>query len=200
MKRSRAPKPILIAIVSMLAFSMIAFTAAPVAAKEPWRGRAAEDLAAKLTKCIRAGGHVTVAGTCKGWGKGIYAKKLEPLRRSEAISNKVSAPWAKRSAKWYGTNRCWIGHRRYGSTVDKRFAAVGLRHIDNGENMGCGMYGSGKQTVIRIIRMWQAEKSYGGPHWRQIRDKDFKSFGVAVARYGNRKAQIVMNFYGKSIP
>ena len=146
MKRSNTSTPILITIASVLAFAMIALTAAPMAAKEPWRGRAAEDLAAKLTKCIRAGGHVTQAGTCKGWGKGIYAKKLAPIYRSERISNKVSAPWAKRSAKWYGTNRCWIGHSRFGSTVDKRFAVASLNHIANGENMGCGMYGTGKQT------------------------------------------------------
>lgn len=189
-----------LAIASLLTLALLALTAVPAAAGGAWRAKGAEDVAIRLTNCIRSGGHVTRAGTCKGWGKGNYSRVQPVLKRSARISNRVSAPWAKKSVQFYGTRRCWIGHAKNGSTVDKRFAAASLKHIANGENMGCGMYGTGKQTVIRIIRMWQAEKSYGGPHWRQIRDKDFKSFGVAVARYGNRKAQIVMNFYGKSIP
>ena len=199
MKRRSAPAPLLIAIASLLSLTLVAMTAVPVAAAEPWRARAAEDLAAKLTKCIRAGGHVTKAGKCRGWGKGIYANKLPDIKRSQKVSNKVAAPWAKTSAKFYGTSRCWIGHSRNGSTVDKRFASIGLRHSINGENMGCGLYGTGKETVIRVVRMWQAEKSYNGWHWRQIRDRDFKSFGVGVARYGPRKTQIVVNFYGKLV-
>ncbi|MEX1296565.1 MAG: CAP domain-containing protein [Candidatus Limnocylindrales bacterium] len=200
MKRSSAPAPILIAIASMITLTLVAFTAAPAGAIEPWRAKAAEDVAVRLTKCIRSGGHVTRAGKCRGWGKGIYAKRLPDIKRSRKISNKVSVPWAKRSVKWQGTRSCWIGHSKNGSTVDKRFAAASLKHIANGENMGCGLYGSGKTTVIRIVRMWQAEKSYNGPHWRQIRDRDFKSFGVGVARYGKRKSQIVVNFYGKLVP
>jgi hypothetical protein len=199
MKRTAAPAPILVAIAGMLAFTMLAFTAAPAAALHPWRPKAAEELAVKLTRCIRAGGHVTRAGKCRGWGKGIYAKKLPDIKRSKKISNKVSAPWAKTSATFYGTRRCWIGHSKNGSTVDKRFAAASLKHIANGENMGCGMYGKARTTVIRVVRMWQAEKSYNGWHWRQIRDRDFKSFGVGVAKYGKRKTQIVVNFYGKRI-
>lgn len=200
MTRANAPAPILVAIASVLALTMVAVAAAPAGAIQPWRAKAAEDVATRLTKCLRSGGHVTKAGKCRGWGKGIHAKKLPDIKRSRKISRKVSLPWAKKSIKWYGTGRCWIGHSKNGSTVDKRFAAVSLKHIANGENMGCGLYGNGKKTVIRIVRMWQAEKSYGGPHWRQIRDKDFKSFGVGVARYGKRKTQIVINFYGKPVP
>lgn len=200
MTRQNAPKPMLAAIASLLTLSLIALTAVPVAAGAPWRARGAEDVAARLTKCIRAGGHVTKVGKCRGWGKGIYAKKLPDLKRSRKISNKVSAPWAMKSVTWYGTRRCWIGHSRFGSTVDSRFAAVSLKNIANGENMGCGFYGNAKKTVIRVIRMWQAEKSYNGWHWRQIRDRDFKSFGVGVARYGGRKTQIVLNLYGKLVP
>jgi hypothetical protein len=199
MKRTNAPAPLLVAIAGVLSLTLMAMTAVPVAAANPWRARAAEDVAARLTKCIRAGGHVTKAGKCRGWGKGIYAKKMPDIKRSDRISNKVAAPWAKKSSTFYGTSRCWIGHSKDGSTVDKRFAAVSLNHIANGENMGCGFYGTGKETVIRVVRMWQAEKSYNGWHWRQIRDRDFKSFGVGVARYGPRKTQIVINFYGKLV-
>jgi len=199
MKRTSASPPILIAIAGMLALTMVALSVAPVAAASPWRPKAAEELAAKLTRCLRAGGHVTKVGKCKGWGKGIYAKKRPDIYFSQKITNKVSAPWAKKSATFYGTRRCWIGHSKNGSTVDKRFAAASLKHIANGENMGCGMYGKARDTVIRVVRMWQAEKSYNGWHWRQIRDRDFKSFGVGVAKYGKRKTQIVVNFYGKRV-
>lgn len=198
--RKKAPAPIITAIASVLTLAMLAFTALPAAAAEPWRAKAAEDNLVRLTKCIRSGGHVTKAGKCRGWGQGIYAKRLPDIKRSARISSKVSLPWAKKSAKWYGTGRCWIGHSKNGSTVDRRFAAASLKHIANGENMGCGLYGTGKQTVLTIVRMWQAEKSYNGPHWRQIRDKRFQSFGVGVARYGGRKTQVVVNFYGKLVP
>jgi hypothetical protein len=198
--RKKAPAPILTAIASVLTLALLALTAVPAAAAEPWRAKAAEDDLVRLTKCIRSGGHVTKAGKCRGWGKGIYAKRLPDIKRSTKISNKVSLPWAKKSVTWYGTRRCWIGHSRNGSTVDRRFAAASLRHIANGENMGCGVYGTGRQTVLAVVRMWQAEKSYNGWHWRQIRDTRFKSFGVGVARYGNRKTQIVVNFYGKLVP
>lgn len=201
MRSTNAPAPILIAIASALTFALAAFTAIPVAAGEPWRATAAEDDLVRLTKCIRSGGHVTKAGKCKGWGTGRYAKRMPDIKRSKRISNKVSLPWAKSSVKFYGTQRCWIGHSKNGSTVDKRFGAASFnKSIPNGENMGCGLYGTGKQTVLAVVRMWQAEKSYNGWHWRQIRDKDFQSFGVGVARYGNRKTQIVVNFYGKLVP
>ncbi len=200
MTRTNRQAPILTAIAGVLTLALLTFSAVPVSAAEPWRARTAEDVAARLTKCIRSGGHVTKAGKCRGWGKGIYAKRLPDIKRSQNISNQVSATWAKKSFLWYGTSKCWIGHAKNGSTVDKRFAAASLKHIANGENMGCGFYGTGKQTVIRIVRMWQAEKSYNGSHWRQIRDKDFRSFGVGVARYGKRKTQVVVNFYGKLVP
>ncbi len=188
-----------LAIASVLAFVLVALTAVPAAAAIPWRAKEAEDTAIRLTNCIRSGGLVTANGKCKGWGKGNHSKAMRTLKHSTRISNRVSWPWVRKSVQWYGTRSCWIGHARNGSTVDRRFAAVSLKHIANGENMGCGMYGSAKKTVVRIIRMWQAEKSYNGPHWRQIKDPDFRSVGVGVARYGGRKTQLVMNFYGKKL-
>jgi uncharacterized protein YkwD len=53
--------------------------------------------------------------------------------------------------------------------------------------------------VIFIVRWWQREKSYAGSHWRQIKDRDFKSMGVAVAKRGSGKSQLVVNFYGKVV-
>lgn len=188
-----------LAIASLLTLTLLALTAVPAAAGGAWRAKNAEDVAIRLTNCIRSGGHVTKAGKCKGWGKGNYSKAQPLLKRSARISNEVSAPWAKKSVQFYGTRRCWIGHSKNGSTVDKRFAAASLKHIANGENMGCGMYGTGKQSVIRIVRMWQAEKAWRGPHWKQIKNGKFASVGVGVARYGSRKTQIVMNFYGRKV-
>jgi uncharacterized protein YkwD len=54
-------------------------------------------------------------------------------------------------------------------------------------------------TALRVVRMWQSERAYGGVHWRQIKDPGFKSVGVGVAKYGSRKAQVVVNFYGKVV-
>jgi hypothetical protein len=130
---------------------------------------------------------------------GKYSKVAPALKRSDRISNQVSWPWAKKSVQFYGTGTCWIGHAKSGSTVDKRFASAALKHIANGENMGCGMYGGAQKSTLAVVRMWQAEKAWGGPHWKQIKDRDFKSAGAGVARYGKRKTQIVMNFYGKVV-
>jgi hypothetical protein len=188
-----------LAIASLLMLALLAVTAIPAAAGTPWRAKGAEDLAFKLTNCMRTGGHVTKAGTCRGWGSGRYSAVRPKFKRSDKISNKVSWPWAKKSVQFYGAGSCWIGHSKNGSTVDKRFAAVGLKLSINGENMGCGLYGTARQTVITVIRMWQSEKSYGGSHWRQIKDKDFKSVGIGIARYGSRKTQLVMNYYGNVV-
>jgi Cysteine-rich secretory protein family len=196
--RTNAPTHAL--IVGILSLTLVAFSAVPAAAAGGlWRAREAEDVAVRLTNCIRSGGLVTRAGTCRGWGKGNHSRVVPKLKRSDRISNRVSWPWAQKSVRFQGTRSCWIGHDRNGSTVDRRFASVSLRHIANGENMGCGMYGSGKETVVRIVRLWQTEKSWNGPHWRQIKDPEFKSIGVGVARYGKIKTQIVINFYGKSV-
>ncbi len=196
---TRTAAPTHLAIASLLALALVALTAIPAAAATPWRAKTAEDVAIRLTNCIRSGGLVTSAGKCKGWGKGNHSKAMPALKRSARISDRVSWPWVKKSILWHGTRSCWIGHSRNGSTVDRRFASVSLKHIANGENMGCGLYGTGTQTVVRIIRMWQAEKAWNGPHWRQIKDPEFKSVGVGVARLGSRKTQLVINFYGQRL-
>ena len=193
------PARVQIVIASLLTVSLLAITAVPSTAAEPKRRAGAEELTFRLVNCIRSGGWVTSAGVCKHRNSGKHSKYVKPLKRSQKISNKVAWPWARRSVQWYGTRRCWIGHAKNGSTVDKRFASTSLKHIANGENMGCGMYGTAPQTAVRIVRMWQAEKAWRGSHWRQIKDPDFKSMGVGVAKYGSRKAQLVVNFYGKSI-
>jgi hypothetical protein len=188
------------AIVSAVLMVLVLLTAsAPVAGAHVRRAKGAEDLAFRLTNCIRTGGHVTRYGKCKGWGSGRYSHYVPPLKRSTKISNRVSWPWARTSVTFYGTRSCWIGHSRRGSTVDTRFASADLRKASNGENMGCGLYGTAAKTTILIVRMWQAERTWRGPHWRQVKDGDFQSIGVGVAKYGWRKSQVLVDFYGKVI-
>lgn len=197
MKRHSAHAQFVIA--SLLTLVLVATTAIPAAAAPtPRRASTAEDLAVRLVNCIRTGGRVTARGTCKGWGSGRYSVKRPPLKRSARISNQVTWPWARRTVKLRGTRSCWVGHSLSGSTVDRRFRWAGLRHTVNGENIGCASYRA-KKTVILIVRWWQREKSYGGWHWRQIKDPRFKSMGVGVAKLGTRKAQVAVNFYGKRV-
>lgn len=66
-----------------------------------------------------------------------------------------------------------------------------------------GLYGSSDgravsaKTTLAIVRMWQTEKTWVGPHWKQTKDGALKSVGVA--RYGKRKGRIVADFHGKSV-
>jgi len=188
-----------VVIASLLTMLLLAVSAVPAAGAELKRKGGAEDLTFRLVNCIRTGGYVTKAGTCKARGSGKYSRYVKPLKRSDKISNKVAWPWAKRSVQFYGTRTCWIGHSRNGSTVDKRFASVGLKNGENGENMGCGMYSGSQVTAIRIIRMWQAEKAWRGPHWKYVKNAEFKSAGVGVAKLGLRKTQLVVDFYGRVV-
>jgi hypothetical protein len=184
------------ALAGLLSLLLLAVSAIPANAAEPKRRAGAEDLTARLVNCMRTGGHVTRRGKCRGRDSGKYSRYVKPLKRSAKVSNDVAWPWARKSVQFYGTRSCWIGHARNGSTIDKRFAAAQLDHIANGENMGCGLYGGAQVTALRLARMWQAEKSWHGWHWRQIKDREFKSFGVGVAKYGRYKAQVVVDFYG----
>ena len=190
----RRPARIRLAVAGILTLLLLAMTAVPTSAADVKRGVNAEDLAFHLTNCLRTGGWVTKDGKCMAYGKGKFSKYVKPLRRSDKISNKVAWPWARKSVQFYGKSTCWIGHARNGSTVKSRFRQAGLtaRH---GENMGCGFYGPG-ETVIRVIRMWQAERKYNGWHWRQVKDPEFRGVGVAVARYG-KKVQFVLDLYEK---
>ena len=136
---------------------------------------------------------MTVTGRCKGYGTGRYSAKRPPLKFSKKISNRVSWPWARRTVK---ANIC--GHVYSGSTVDGRFRSVGLRHIDNGENIGCATSWSPRRMVITMARWWYDEKRWGGPHWRQLKARKFKSAGYGVASYRGR-SRLVVNFYGKLV-
>ncbi len=196
MKRQHARTHLTIA--SLLSILLLAVITAPALAVEPSRAQGAEDLAFRLVNCLRTGGRITEAGKCKGRGSGRYSAARTALKRSHRISNQVSWPWARRTAKLYSKRTCWVGHSLSGSTVDRRFSSAGLKYDVVGENVGCTSYSS-KKTVTIVIRWWQREKAYHGWHWRQLKDKRFKSMGIAIARRGSGKSQLVVNFYGKAV-
>ena len=190
---TRSVRTVLI-IATILAVVMAGFTAGPVNAGTT-RFTVTERYAFKLLNCLRTGGRVTSSGHCQGAGTGKHSAKRAPLKRSHKISDQVSWPWAKRTAI---NNIC--GHSLAGSTVDGRFRAAGFKSRQNGESIGCGGSWKPRQMVITVMRWWQAEKAYGGAHWRQLKDKDFQVAGVAVAKLSNGRTRLVVNFYGPRIP
>jgi hypothetical protein len=201
---TKSSTPILVAIASVLALTMLALAVVPAAGADSTRQAAAvtrhkdaERHAHKLVNCLRTGGRVTLGGRCAGWGSGKFSSYVKPLRLSHKISNHVSWPWAKRTVLARSRSSCFIGHSLTGSTVDKRFAQVGLKHATNGENMGCWLT-QPHAMVVRILRLWQSEKSYRGWHWRQLKSKKFASAGFGVAQRG-RKSQLIVNFYGEVV-
>ncbi len=181
-------------VAVLLAVVMAGFTAGPVSAGTT-RFTVTERFALKLVNCMRTGGRVTRSGDCIGWGSGKYSAYRGPLERSQKISDAISWPWAQRTAT---TNIC--GHSLAGSTVDTRFRAAGFKSSQNGESIGCGASWTPRQMAITIALWWQAEKSYGGSHWRQLKDKDFQVAGIAVAKLDNGRTRLVVNFYGPPIP
>jgi hypothetical protein len=189
----RRSRHVHVALASLLAFLLLA-VAAPPATSAPQRVTSIERYAHKLVNCIRTGGRISHAGQCVGYGSGKYSKYRPPLAFSHKISNKVAWPWAQRTAQ---ANVC--GHSLAGSTVDRRFAIVRLRDDTVGENIGCSSAWSPKRMVVTMIRWWTAERAYNGWHWRQIKDRSFKSAGYGFAKLGNGRTRLVVNFYGKPV-
>jgi len=183
-----------LAMASMLMLLLLMMTAVPATA-EPQRFRSTERLAHRLINCLRTGGMVTPAGRCTGYGSGRFSRFLEPLELSQKISNKVAWPYAGRVAT---AGRCQ--HDLGGVTTDRRFRTVGLRHDRNGENLACRWVASPRQMVVYWVRRWYRETSYGSAHWRQIKDPDFRTVGLGVARHASGRMSLVVDFYGKPVP
>jgi hypothetical protein len=179
-------------VASLLALITLAAVSLPVSASAH-RSVSTERYALKLVNCLRTGGKVTPAGFCVGFGSGRYSAYRKPLEFSHKISNKVAYPWASRIAR---ANSC--GHSLAGSSIDRRFRTVGLRHLANGENVACHSAASPRQMVAFWVRYWHRESSYGGPHWRQIKDRRFRVAGIGVARMGGR-TRLVVDFYGRRV-
>lgn len=183
-----------LAIASLIAILLITGAAAPTSAA-PDRVPRAERLAHRLVNCLRTGGKVTPRGHCRGYGSGRYSRERKPLKLSRRISSDVSWPWAKRLSS---ANSCThqLGRR---TSLDRRFRSAGLRNSVNGENVACHAAKRPRAMVAYWVRYWWRERTYGGPHWRQIKDRDFRSVGIAVSRTKSGRTRLVVNFYGRSV-
>jgi hypothetical protein len=181
-----------VTVAALLALFLVATVAAPSDAR-PHRVASAEHLAHRLVNCLRTGGKITRSGQCRGFGSGRYSKERKALALSHRISNRVSRPWAVRLIRSGG---CHHGAAR--SSLDRRFRSVGLRAAANGENVACHSAMSPRRMVIHWMRYWYKETAWGGAHWRQIKDADFRSVGIGVVRRGDR-TRLVVNFYGRVI-
>ena len=179
-------------ISALLALLVVGSTAAPVAA-ETQRFRSTEQYAFRLLNCLRTGGKVTNAGTCVGYGSGRFSAYRKPLEFSEKISNTIAFSYSARIAT---AGQC---RHDLGSTTDQRFRTVGLRDDTNGENLACHWAASPRGMVVYWMRRWYRETSYGGAHWQQIKDRDFRVAGFGVARHRSGRTTLVVDFYGKSV-
>jgi hypothetical protein len=190
---TRASARVHLVVASVLAILLVAAAASPVAAA-PHRVQRAERLAYRLVDCLRTGGKVTLEGRCRGYAGGRYSRERRPLARSDKISNQVSWPWARELAS---SNSCT--HELGRSSVDWRFRSAGFMNAVNGENVACHSGKSARAMVIYWVRYWYRERKWGGPHWRQIKDPDFRSAGFGVARTRGGRTRLVINFYGRVV-
>ena len=63
-----------------------------------------------------------------------------------------------------------------------------------GENVGCNNYASTYAAVLQSHRSMQAEKSYGGGHWKNIKNSAYRAAGVGIWR-DNGRTRVVTDFY-----
>jgi hypothetical protein len=183
----------LTALATVVALMATLVATLPAAAGDTVRAKTAERYALSLLNCTRTGGKVTSAGSCLGRGSGTYSAYRQPLRLHKGISDKVAWPWARALAV---NDVC--GHSIAGKpSLAQRLSRKGYRYPYYGENVGCGTTTASPGTVVLYThRLMQAEQKYGGGHWKNIKNPDFKSVGIGVARYGSR-TRVVYEFYGK---
>jgi hypothetical protein len=158
------------------------------------RATNAERYALKLLNCTRTGGWVKADGSCKGRFSGKYSAYRKPLRLHRKISNRVAWPWSRTLVV---NNVC--GHSIAGAPqLSQRIRFPGYRATSYGENVGCGWgYGNqAKKLVLAAHRAMQAEKSYNGGHWRNMKNGRYKSVGIGVA-VRNGTVMVVYDFYGR---
>jgi hypothetical protein len=142
-----------------------------------------------LVNCTRTGGWVLADGTCRGYGSGRYSAYVRPLSRSAGISDHVSRPYARLLAT---ANLCshW-----YDGDPGLRLRRAGYLGYTWGENIGCrNGYTSVKMAIVASHRVFQAEKSTNGGHWRNIKNSRFTSVGIGIWKYGSR-VRLVTDFY-----
>jgi hypothetical protein len=143
-----------------------------------------------LVNCTRTGGWVLSDGTCRGYGSGRYSTYVRPLARSIGISDKVTRPYARLLAiRGLCTH---FADRDPGY----RLRRAGYTAWHWGENIGCrDGYSTAKAAVLQSHLRFQAEKSYNGGHWRNIKNRAYTWIGIGIWRYGSR-TRLVTDFYG----
>ena len=153
----------------------------------------AETYALSLLNCTRTGGWVEADGSCSDRGSGAHSDYRKPLPRHSGISRKVAWRWARALV-----NKNVCGHVIAGRPeLGARLARRGFRFSYYGENVGCGWgYGSANDVILATHLAMQAEQSYGGGHWQNMKNTSYKSVGIGVAT-GNGTTMVVYDFYGK---
>jgi hypothetical protein len=182
-----------LAIITALLVTVAAVGPAVATDSPVIRVTSLEKYAKNLLNCTRTGGWVQADGTCIDRGTGKHSAYRPPLPRHKGITRKVAWPWARAMIKH---DVC--GHYIAGlPTLRQRLNRKGFTHHAYGENLGCGWgYGDPKQVVLAVHRMFQAEKSTGGGHWRNMKKWRYKSVGVAIATRDGHTT-VVYDFYGK---
>ncbi|MEX1294691.1 MAG: CAP domain-containing protein [Candidatus Limnocylindrales bacterium] len=182
-----------VAYASVVALLLALLSVDPATAGSVTRAPAVEKYAHSLLNCTRTGGFVTKSGTCLGRGSGKYSAKRPPLRLHKNISLKVAWPWARTMSVYDVCDHAIAGKPK----LAQRMRSKGFRYWYYGENVGCGWdTGDARAVVLAVHRLMQAEKKVKGGHWRNIKDRGFKSVGVGVAR-GDGHVMVVWDFYGK---
>lgn len=168
---------------SLFAFGATTASPAPAAAlTATWHD--VELYYLKLLNCTRTGGWVTKSGTCKGYGTGSYSKYVPPLRLHDGISD-VARTWARKIAI--------EGACRHGDP-GARLRRAGYTGTAWGENIGCYDIADAFASVLASHRAFQAEKSYGGGHWKNIKNERYRVVGIGVWK-ANGHTRLVTDFY-----
>ena len=170
-------------LASIFSFALSAASPAPTMALEA-RWESVETYYLKLINCTRTGGWVKKDGHCDGYGSGRYSKYVAPLKASAGIAN-VARKWARHLVD---ENAC--GHGDPGA----RLRRAGYHPSWWGENVGCNNYAGVYDAVLQSHRSMQAEKSYGGGHWKNIKNSAYKYAGVGIWRDHGR-TRVVTDFY-----
>ncbi|MEX2012007.1 MAG: CAP domain-containing protein [Chloroflexota bacterium] len=142
----------------------------------------------KMYNCTRTGGWVTSTGSCTAYGSGRYSAYVRPIVRSGALSDLTARPYAKVLAV---RNLC--GHN-YDGSLTTRLARAGFRGSAWGENLACRGGMSVRASIIWAHRVFQSERSYNGPHWKNIKNRNFTQIGIGIWRNGDR-VRLVTDFF-----
>lgn len=179
-----------LALAVLLAISVVGPAAADAPVSRVW---SAEKYALSLLNCSRTGGWVRSDGRCVDRGSGKHSAYRKPLPRHRGISKKVAWPWARSMVTHDVCGHAIAGEPELGA----RLSTKGFGYGYYGENVGCGWgYGTAKDVVLMAHRAFQAEKPYRGGHWKNLKNRNYKSVGVGVA-VRDGVTMVVYDFYGK---